>query len=1709
MSFAKFLFIILLASCAGEIDAGFVDPTKLGTDNIEPLEYSGVLEVNAISHDKLEIFFPVANGGNENLVYKIFINESDLALQSTASALILDPLGRYRVTLDSFGLRKEIKISTVYKVRVEIFDPLNNIGSASDKSIQTQTFNNETAQFRGITSASVLPGVEGLNSILVNWQLAEQYGSVISPNDKDVSQYEIKYVSSNLGYRNLNDDSTPLSPGEKGRVLVNADINELVVNGLNPDTRYYFQVRAIHNGYVEHSQTIPGYKKDENTAMYVAKTLSDASDISFLSSSLRVDNAKGTLGLDSINVDWDEAIGPYYKYYLIHKQVNSLGDADELTENAMDNLITISDPSVLEVSAGSNSTLVSELESFKFYQFKLVVCTDAQCEKTKRLYSDLRAIEVAPELAPFYGISSIDNAKNTQEVNEGTIHLNFSSPLVSLGYLTELRLNCHSSSSNPSPSSSCDWNIVDPTNLGDFNSSDFGGLEGISIQPNGGKPPGFDETNYCFSLQTIIDQDGFTKEMKESSLVIKCITPEERTPNIVEFPGKLNQCDLDQNNLTVSWADPTAGLYSNFLVFWKVKDSNPFDMANAIAAFENDDASQYQFESKATGVNFHEILNLDVGKSYHTAVITYQDDGGGAYRYSEINSRNSSCAVPIPAPKFNEWVEVISLGSKVNGLLEPFHQSGKDKYISEHLDDDGIPVEVQSNTPDEFDGVFGENGDQTSSTGIIRLTWKDNLVYGTQEFNSHFPEAAVTKSERKIGYRVYRSDDNRLTWTNLTNNFGLIKAVDTNYFEKVDGSVVSSNLATFTDYSVAIATGEKFGSTYVTKTERARVYWYKVVPVYQGAELEYEDELSNPQHIIRVLLPPPNMALVHRWIANRTMCKEMNKPINKEAGGHYTCDYLGLGSSPKSIPWVVGQGVYDLGGDLLVDRFELGCNFTRGAVGTAGYVANTGPAFDNVSKDKLGCTEVAEHDYPSGNENVSGPSSQNLMKTGTVGTDLISGDCIGRQGTGLVRIDVTSTAANRGTPNYMVPGISGLTGGNIPSDHESHVLLIRNPATEDYWDLSDTDLQTKITHHDNFFDQHMTKSEFGAVYKSRATSSARNMLPSYVEGTKRESEDPNILVSTRSPIQTRVNTCIINLPYLNPSDNLKSRWMGALTQMDQTIQEVSVDEKYYNNDTVKFPGIANSNRISLDMPIVRAGVSNNAKLPPMDGMAPVDLHRTCGTFEVEVGHQSEGSEFEVLRAAEQKRAMRRKEFIAASAWSDDLNVNNIIKLEKGESSQALESSGCNSYGSTYKPAGQNFSTTTHYSSLYPTRDNEPNGYLMTGSSSVDGAKNSEECVSKYGIQDLVGNFAEYTTDEIFCDAKSEHIVIGKTDSGAGKDAAIAKEIASSSWFASDIFQPWTVSEETTGRCSSIEVGAQRSISPVNNGIVRSLYENGSTVADYVRKLKTFDQEGIEDLRAADGNYLDFGQTHFGGPINRLDRIAMEARTRTHNPNFGNDAINEIIQSESLPSLINPAIGIPLECSESSSEFGCGTNSAVLSDLKAFGIKTPTKQSSAPTPIHIGNSENYSMGMADLTWNNSARYNLPAQNNYLLSFTMRVDLEPASASSYVDGSFTFGEVVAGEYQIPEEDDPIVPQEAGRVLFTMDRAVAANDRTNVTDTFSKVSFINGGDLRYKGSGRYSLLMSGRSDFWLRFPGATPTSTLSPQRGGRCVIKVKYDY
>ncbi|MBL6988605.1 MAG: hypothetical protein ISR65_02460 [Bacteriovoracaceae bacterium] len=123
------------------------------------------------------------------------------------------------------------------------------------------------------------------------------------------------------------------------------------------------------------------------------------------------------------------------------------------------------------------------------------------------------------------------------------------------------------------------------------------------------------------------------------------------------------------------------------------------------------------------------------------------------------------------------------------------------------------------------------------------------------------------------------------------------------------------------------------------------VKWYRVRPVINGIiTATNEVDLKS----VRIVIPPPNKALIHRWSVNQEICGKIGRETDRF--NHFRCEYSGPGNF-REITDPASNGYtdyYDLGYDLLVDRFEAGCNFSGTTVCSGnGCLGVTDPS-DNV-----------------------------------------------------------------------------------------------------------------------------------------------------------------------------------------------------------------------------------------------------------------------------------------------------------------------------------------------------------------------------------------------------------------------------------------------------------------------------------------------------------------------------------------------------------------------------------------------------------------------------------------------------------------------------------------------------------------------------------------------------------------------------------------
>ena len=171
--------------------------------------------------------------------------------------------------------------------------------------------------------------------------------------------------------------------------------------------------------------------------------------------------------------------------------------------------------------------------------------------------------------------------------------------------------------------------------------------------------------------------------------------------------------------------------------------------------------------------------------------------------------------------------------------------------------------------------------DEYKGTGETTLSWESFGVLGP---------GAIS------GYNVYRK-----------------VATDSNFDYRfpINREPIPTNIRTYTDNAI---------NSIIAPVPRT-VYHYEVRPIINNIPTSTQEYDS----IVRVMVPPQNTAFVHRWMVNKATCEYLGRSISREEGpgkpGNYSCSYVGPGAN--------ADGFFDYGKDLIVDRFEAGCNYSR------------------------------------------------------------------------------------------------------------------------------------------------------------------------------------------------------------------------------------------------------------------------------------------------------------------------------------------------------------------------------------------------------------------------------------------------------------------------------------------------------------------------------------------------------------------------------------------------------------------------------------------------------------------------------------------------------------------------------------------------------------------------------------------------------------
>ncbi|GEM_PF-5646480 len=193
------------------------------------------------------------------------------------------------------------------------------------------------------------------------------------------------------------------------------------------------------------------------------------------------------------------------------------------------------------------------------------------------------------------------------------------------------------------------------------------------------------------------------------------------------------------------------------------------------------------------------------------------------------------------------------------------------------------------------------------SPAQIANSWQE--YKGTGSVELRWNTMVLTGSGTISGYNVFRR----------------LPLEDFDYKRPINKDLIAATTQEYIDNS----TNSTFGPIPNT------VYFYEVVPVVSTGTPAENIQIRSSDFekiVLRVLVPGQNKTLVPRDIVNITQCDKLLDSSGSGSNYEYdsslntfTCPYEGPGDTGS----VSGSTVYDFGRDLIVDRYEAGCPYTK------------------------------------------------------------------------------------------------------------------------------------------------------------------------------------------------------------------------------------------------------------------------------------------------------------------------------------------------------------------------------------------------------------------------------------------------------------------------------------------------------------------------------------------------------------------------------------------------------------------------------------------------------------------------------------------------------------------------------------------------------------------------------------------------------------
>ncbi len=624
-----------MSSCVGTIKDANKISTKADSSNDRAVsDFSGISSATAVSNTRVEVTFPASVGDIEQLAYVIRYDGQVVPTYVYASTLRPDYRGLFKYTVT------DLRPDTRYSFTIQARNMKTNVESSNSAFKITKTFSNATANFNGISVVRNLSGADGLNGIEVLWSEAEIRGGLVNKDEIDPIEYQVTVINANsLNPGDMN-NSDYAEPARK-IYSIQGNRRSATINGLQAGTKYYVQVRAIHYGY-----SLPAnasniyYLKEQNTNYLEISTYSDdLSSLNFTTGSFTVSFPPGNAGLYSTQTDWITPQGNF-DHYRIFYSINGMANLSDYLNNGTYDA-TCSGPEDANsqikcqfVDSNVNSFLLTGLDPNTAYNMAVVVCLTRNCEKYKRMPSQVKAHTTTPPIANFRGISSIDTAMDITKLDR--LYLNFSPPDFSTGNIAGLIVEYYGIDiTNQSPVPLNDSDNVNTTLL-DVQPFDFRTetrIEISGIDPSAATP-------YCFLIIPFTYNNDGSKNLHRNGLVPQCKIPQIKGPAIIDFDGIDSfTCNNDDDEIIVNWDRPESGVYDSYELYYSI-DGADFNFGEAFNWMNN---GLYRRILVPPSRTTYTITNLQPGRTYRVGIITFYDSINGPIR-SEVNAKTIQCS---------------------------------------------------------------------------------------------------------------------------------------------------------------------------------------------------------------------------------------------------------------------------------------------------------------------------------------------------------------------------------------------------------------------------------------------------------------------------------------------------------------------------------------------------------------------------------------------------------------------------------------------------------------------------------------------------------------------------------------------------------------------------------------------------------------------------------------------------------------------------------------------------------------------------------------------------------------------------------------------------------------------------------------------------------------------------------------------------------